>query len=126
MLMGEHGDEVNPKHSEESNSEKFGRGKIGGISVQALYDVYDVSKLQEIGDQFGIDVSVLKKEGETYIHSYVDKKGDQATHTGSVPGGKSYISIVKKDGAKDLSDFWKAVNEEKASRSNPSNPSKKI
>lgn len=93
--------------------------------AHGLYSNSDISIFLKLGPQFGINVDILKKEGEEYEYTSVGKTDKQKTHRGSVPQGKSYISISNIDPAKpDLSDFWKAVNAEKASKKTSANPPK--
>lgn len=108
-------------------SDKFSESGGDRLTGAMISSNGDVSIFQKLAPQFGFKVTVLKREGETYTTDPRpdDHTGEERTHTGTVPEGNSYIRVSSTNPAKrDAGDLWRAVNAEKASQQNSSNPPK--
>ncbi len=85
---------------ERENIKKIG-GRESGLSVSTIVDVEEEVLIRRAGEETGVAVKVLSREGEPYIL----KTGVR----GIVPAGDVYLSL--QGPMNDLSPFWRRVDE---------------
>lgn len=80
-------------------TESIGSRETRGIDNRSIWPVDRSTAMQRLGPQFGVEVEVIAREGEPYVH---------ATKI-LVPPRQKFVRIRSE--RRELSDFWKAVNQ---------------